>query len=1375
MWAAVIASTTRHAVVQQTRRSERRFGAGRWSLLLATLIVVVSIAPRAQSTGLVSLQEISEFVSYPSDFEIFEDRLYVSNTCYSGGSGCSATGASIAVYDITPATGLLAYSHSIPTLHWLTEIAIDPHTRRLFAAAYTPGAVHMIDLPAGGSRDYVTHTLPLKPYAYGIDVDPTSGKVYVTFHLNGGLLAVIRDQSERCWVARDPDCVTWLSTNAASTERVIVNRRTQQIIVTNNHQGISIFDGKPAIPVLLNTVPIGLVPGPGGIPAIDENTGRVFLSSGYGFGRLAIFDGTSCTAEAGCGSPRVFNSIELPGDGGAISILPRPGDESLVFVASTYHPGVLDVYDIYGNRLRRNALLQGRVLVQGRDQQSLSPLIYMLRFRSGLQVLEDESIAPRKPTAEIAWNPADLTYGQALGHSQLNAWSDVVGTFIYSLASGTVLPAGTHEMCADFTPVDLIQYDTSSHCASLTVHKAAAIIEVVSETVHFDGRPHAATVRATGPSKEPLHPITASYRNVASVLTTFEPPTAVGTYEVTASFSGDANHEAGEGIGTLRILAPVNEPPRLTAGGPYWAYAGSPVFLHASADDPDGDVVSIEWDLDGDGQFEASGPTQVATAAQTSASVPVRALDPQGGTTSGFVSIIVVTADPDPQPGPVDPYFAPRPPFMGWDPATGELRADYGPRFEPAQLATTCAVASNMLGQFPLWRVDSLEVFPFWSYQVSPNYQALVTLQRALPPAFKYVGMGYAVHCARLPIPGGAGLAASIGLETDCVSLRQLYTDLAGEKPEETLANALPIPEKLKELIRTRLVLCPFSFDLSGIECEEKIAIMTELAQLALPGLGVLLNSPVGKFIANSLLCGINIDLPQVDLVFPKINWGLGSPGCWFGCPGNDDGGQGPGGDNSGADGGIGPFYGESLPDFGQGEWDFRILPPQAPTGHGDYVDCAILPANWQAMTYAALQEHAVATGVPQLVMLDAFVACTAIDPVPGFPYRGDASLTMTGPSTVPVRDHATYLLSVASAGPGPAARSRVDLVSPVPFSVVSGNCTQPSPTTARCEVGDVAPGESRSVTIGVRFNEAASAVVHAGLVSYIAEADLTDNAASVETEITRLTPVISWAPADVTYGQPLGSQQLNATADVQGVFEYSYAAGTLLQAAQHELSVAFTPLDDRVYLGASATQSIIVHPAALTISVNGASREFGTPNPSFGAAFEGFVGGDDQSDLGGVLAFSTSATPLSPVGDYPVNVGGLSSVNYAITFVPGVLRIVDTTPPDISRVDPSMTTLWAPNHKMVPVTFSVLASDAASPFGCIVTAVGSNEPVYGTVNGDAGPDWQITGDLSVVLRAERSGRGRGRIYTIMIACRDRFDNVSSATTTVVVPRDQRR
>src|SRR5579885_3853788 len=70
-------------------------------------------------------------------------------------------------------------------------------------------------------------------------------------------------------------------------------------------------------------------------------------------------------------------------------------------------------------------------------------------------------------------------------------------------------------------------------------------------------------------------------------------------------------------------------------------------------------------------------------------------------------------------------------------------------------------------------------------------------------------------------------------------------------------------------------------------------------------------------------------------------------------------------------------------------------------------------------------------------------------------------------------------------------------------------------------------------------------------------------------------TPTVTWTtPAPITYGTPLSSTQLNATASVPGNFAYTPSAGTVLNAGTQKLSVTFTPSDTTKYNTASASVS---------------------------------------------------------------------------------------------------------------------------------------------------------------------------------------------------------
>jgi hypothetical protein len=120
-------------------------------------------------------------------------------------------------------------------------------------------------------------------------------------------------------------------------------------------------------------------------------------------------------------------------------------------------------------------------------------------------------------------------------------------------------------------------------------------------------------------------------------------------------------------------------------------------------------------------------------------------------------------------------------------------------------------------------------------------------------------------------------------------------------------------------------------------------------------------------------------------------------------------------------------------------------------------------------------------------------------------------------------------------------------------------------------------------------------------------------------------------------------------------------------------------------------------------------------------------------------------------------------------------VTVNDNEKPIISIVSVTPSILWPANHKMVPVRVTASASDNCGTVRCMIISVTSNEPINGLGDGDTAPDWEITGDLTVNLRAERSGSGSGRIYTITVNCADGAGNSSSQAVTVGVPKDQKK
>jgi hypothetical protein len=205
---------------------------------------------------------------------------------------------------------------------------------------------------------------------------------------------------------------------------------------------------------------------------------------------------------------------------------------------------------------------------------------------------------------------------------------------------------------------------------------------------------------------------------------------------------------------------------------------------------------------------------------------------------------------------------------------------------------------------------------------------------------------------------------------------------------------------------------------------------------------------------------------------------------------------------------------------------------------------------------------------------------------------------------------------------------------------------------------------------------------------------------------VNKAEPTITWSnPSAVSYGTALSAKQLNATASVPGTFVYSPVGGTVLGTGSQTLSVTFTPAGSTDYRTATAT--ILVNPAMLTVTVNNYSRVFETANPTFHYTITGFVNGDPQSAVSGSPVLSTSATFLSAVGSYPITAGPgtLTASNYTFGLVAGTLSITQATAPisvSANPTAPTSTTVSLGANVTLTATVSPASGSAPAPTGTV-------------------------------------------------------------------------
>ena len=174
------------------------------------------------------------------------------------------------------------------------------------------------------------------------------------------------------------------------------------------------------------------------------------------------------------------------------------------------------------------------------------------------------------------------------------------------------------------------------------------------------------------------------------------------------------------------------------------------------------------------------------------------------------------------------------------------------------------------------------------------------------------------------------------------------------------------------------------------------------------------------------------------------------------------------------------------------------------------------------------------------------------------------------------------------------------------------------------------------------------------------------------------ISPLQFTLPAETeVYGQPF-SQTINITNGVPaptGTITFSLGARTLCTItatlgpsttcsalnsgfAVGTYGLTFTYSGDTNYLPATGSVPLTVTPASLIVAVNNISRLYGAPNPTLTGTLTGVVSGDTV-----LVAYSSTATTTSPVGNYPITAtlstaGATSLSNYSVTNTPGTLTV---------------------------------------------------------------------------------------------------------------------
>jgi pilus assembly protein CpaE len=137
----------------------------------------------------------------------------------------------------------------------------------------------------------------------------------------------------------------------------------------------------------------------------------------------------------------------------------------------------------------------------------------------------------------------------------------------------------------------------------------------------------------------------------------------------------------------------------------------------------------------------------------------------------------------------------------------------------------------------------------------------------------------------------------------------------------------------------------------------------------------------------------------------------------------------------------------------------------------------------------------------------------------------------------------------------------------------------------------------------------------------------------SVSLIVNQAVPVIAWpTPAQIVYGTPLDSNQLNARSAIPGGYDYQPGAGAILTPGVQVLSVEFAPEDAANYAPAQASVS-------LTVTLATPAIVWPDPAPiAYGTALSA-AQLNANAPVPGTFVYTPSAGEMLPAGEHTISV----------------------------------------------------------------------------------------------------------------------------------------
>ena len=183
---------------------------------------------------------------------------------------------------------------------------------------------------------------------------------------------------------------------------------------------------------------------------------------------------------------------------------------------------------------------------------------------------------------------------------------------------------------------------------------------------------------------------------------------------------------------------------------------------------------------------------------------------------------------------------------------------------------------------------------------------------------------------------------------------------------------------------------------------------------------------------------------------------------------------------------------------------------------------------------------------------------------------------------------------------------------------------------------------------------------------------------ASVVIDVLKATPSIALNAGTFTYdgaAHAAVAVVTGATGDILSAVAITYDGSAAAPVSVGAYSVIATFAGDANHNPASASDSLVIEPAPLTIRAEDKTMTVGSSVPLLTATYAGFVGGDSAVHLDRPVSLTTADG--TTVGSFAIVASGARDPNYAITFVDGTLTVRPAQPgvclgePDRTVLDP--------------------------------------------------------------------------------------------------------